>query len=293
MYAKTIRTIKFHCIIKTETKIFSKMSLTNLILITIIMILLFVMYANKRIRNKINNNSSMKLDVPFGPRSYPIVGNLIQLGKRPFETLFKWSYEYGPIFQIKLGNQTVVVLNQTDIIREALLGNENEFAGRPKIYMMHATLKGKGIISSPFNDDYSEHKKFLLNSFNRFGKRRSSLEVNCLQTISETLDNYRETMNTNLESNHLKKNLKNSLSQIASQNILTITFGNRMHDKHMFTKLMDLIAENFKNAAVSSAFNFLPVSRIFKTYILKNVFKCNEFLNDLISQKMKGKINVS
>ena len=66
-----------------------------------------------------------------------------------------------------------------------------------------------------------------------------------------------------------------------------MTFGNRMHNKTEFSKLMDLVAENFKNSAISGAFNFLPVARVFKTYILKNVFKCSEFLNNLISEKMR------
>ena len=81
--------------------------------------------------------------------------------------------------------------------------------------------------------------------------------------------------------------MKNSLAQITSQNVLTMTFGNRMHDKHTFSTLMDLISENFKNTGVSAAFNFLPITRIFQTFILKNVFKCSEFLNNLISEKMK------
>ncbi len=230
--------------------------------------------------------SSMKLTVPRGPVCLPFVGNLLQLGSRPFEKLFQMADKYGPIFQIKLGSETVVVLNGTDTIREALLDYGTEFAGRPKLYMIHATLKGKGLISSPFNDDYSEHKNFLQKALRRFGKRHSSLEVNCLQTIRETLDEYRSS--TDLKSNEFTHyTLKNSLSQIASQNILTMTFGNRMHDKQTFRKLMDLITDNFKNSAISGAFNFLPVTRIFKTYILKNVLRCSVFLNDLISEKIK------
>ncbi len=232
-----------------------------------------------------NDDDKMKLKVPNGPISLPLIGNMLQLGSKPFEKLFEWSYKYGPIFKIKLGSQTIVVLNGTDVIREALIENEEEFAGRPKLYMIHATLKGKGVISSPYNQDYTEHKRFLISSFNKFGKRRSSLETNCLQTIRETLDDYREKMDVNLDCANMF--MKNSLSQIASQNVLTMTFGTRMHDKKTFSILMDLISENFKNTAVSAAFNFLPISRIFQTYILKNVFKCSEFLNTLISEKMK------
>lgn len=255
----------------------------------IILLTIGIVYQN-RMRNKqreesLQNRPSLTLNVPKVRWSLPFVGNLLQLGTRPHEKLFKLWDEYGPIYQIKLGSQTVVVLNGTNTIREALIDHGTEFAGRPELYMIHATLKGKGLISSPYNYDYFEHKRFLLNSFNRFGKRRSSLEFSCLQTIRETLDEYREKTDQNSEFNSMK--LRNSLSQIASQNILTMTFGTRMHNKKEFSTLMDLVAENFKNSAVTGAFNFLPVARVFKRYILKNVFKCSEFLNNLISEKMR------
>lgn len=264
-----------------------KKKMLSLVSLFLALTTIFVVYEYRMKKNRDEDKAEgrMRLNVPHGPVSLPFIGNMLQLGRRPYETLFKMWDIYGPIFRIKLGKETVVVLNGTDIIREALIKNGKEFAGRPKLYMIHATLKGKGLISSPYNSDFIEHKQFLLTNFNRFGKRRSSLETNCLQTIRETLDSYREKTDHNLE--FVSSKLKNSLSQIASQNILTITFGNRIHDKNLFSTLMDLIAENFKNAAVTGAFNFLPATRIFKTFILKNVFKCSAFLNDLVSEKMK------
>lgn len=83
-----------------------------------------------------------KLDVPRGPISLPLVGNLIQLGDRPHEKMMQWVKKYGPIYQVYLGSQLVVVLNGTETIREALIGQAETFAGRPKLYMIHATLKG-------------------------------------------------------------------------------------------------------------------------------------------------------
>ena len=260
------------------------MSWLSLLLFSIC-ISLFCMIMKQKKKETRDDEEEVELNVPNGPLGIPFLGNILQLGNRPFETLFKWRSEYGPIFKINLGSKTVVVLNGTKIIREALVEHGDEFAGRPHLYMIHATLKGKGVISSPYNTDYNEHKKFLLNTFNRFGKRRSSLENNCLQTIRETLDEYREKMDH--EFDYTNVFMKNSLSQITSQNVLTMTFGNRMHDKRTFSILMDLISENFKNTAISAAFNFLPITRIFQTYILKNAFKCSEFLNNLISEKVK------
>lgn len=228
---------------------------------------------------------SPTLSVPSGPRGLPILGNILQLGDRPHEKMFEWSKKYGPIFKVYLGSELVVVLNGTNTVREAFIQNEEEFAGRPKLYMIHATLKGKGLISSPYNSDFNEHKKFLQTSLNKFGRRRSSLEINCLQTIRETLDEYRERIDSNFE--YTNSQMRNNISRIASQNVLTMTFGTRMHDKKLFSHLMDLITENFENTAVAAAFNFLPITRMFKTFILRNVLRCSEFLNNLISEKLE------
>ncbi|CAF0955923.1 unnamed protein product [Brachionus calyciflorus] len=234
---------------------------------------------------KKRNTSNKILNVPSIPWCLPLLGNILQLGDRPYEKMLEWSKKYGPIFKVYIGSQPVVVLNGTDLIREALIDNGESFAGRPHLYMTHATLKGKGVISSPYNFDLHEHKKFLQTSLNKFGRRRSSLEINCLQTIRETLDEYRERIDDKFE--FTNNQMKNSISKITSQNVLTMTFGTRMHDKKNFSHLMDLITENFENTAVAAAFNFLPITRIFKAFILKNVMKCSEFLNNLISEKME------
>ena len=252
--------LKYSTKIRKENRKKKIVKMITFATLLITLLSLAIIYQN-RMKNKqrieeLQKRSSLTLDVPKVPWALPFIGNFIQLGTRPHEKLFKFWQDYGPIYQIKLGAETVVVLNGTDTIREALIDHGTEFAGRPELYMIHATLKGKGLISSPYNFDYFEHKKFLLNSFNRFGKRRSCLEISCLQTIRETLDEYREKTDHNSEFNSMK--LRNSLSQIASQNILTMTFGNRMHNKTEFSKLMDLVAENFKNSAISGAFNFLP-----------------------------------
>ena len=161
-----------------------------------------------------------------------------------------------------------------------------EFAGRPQLYMIHSTLKGKGMISSPYNQDFTEHKKFLINTFNKFGGRRSSLEVNCLQIISETLKDYRNEIDQNFEC--VSSQIKNCLSLMTSENVFNMTFGIGMHDKTRFKPLADLITENFNSTGVAAAFNFIPITRLFKTYIFKNVLKCSDYLNNLISEKMKS-----
>ena len=49
----------------------------------------------------------------------PVIGNMHQLKeKKPHHTFTKWSKTYGPIYTIKTGASSVVVLNSTEVAKE-------------------------------------------------------------------------------------------------------------------------------------------------------------------------------
>jgi ent-kaurene oxidase len=54
----------------------------------------------------------------------PLIGNLHQLKeKKPHKTFTKWSETYGPIYTIKTGASSVVVLNSAEVAKEVLLNS--------------------------------------------------------------------------------------------------------------------------------------------------------------------------
>ncbi|KAI0551784.1 O-methylsterigmatocystin oxidoreductase [Xylaria curta] len=55
-----------------------------------------------------------------GPWGLPIVGNLLQLSKRPQNELGNWALKYGELFQIKLGLTTWVYVNSPEAAREIM-----------------------------------------------------------------------------------------------------------------------------------------------------------------------------
>ncbi len=102
------------------------MNTTTLTLLSIIILLLILLIWRRFKRDPSGNSqpdslNKMELNVPQGPRSFPLLGHVIQLGDRPYETMFEWSAKYGPIYKVFLGSQTIVVLNGTRVIREALI----------------------------------------------------------------------------------------------------------------------------------------------------------------------------
>uniref|UniRef100_A0A7N0TS06 Cytochrome P450 n=1 Tax=Kalanchoe fedtschenkoi TaxID=63787 RepID=A0A7N0TS06_KALFE len=90
---------------------------------------------------KYNNNSSLKpnssnttRNLPPGPPGWPLIGNLGQvvLQHRPFMHIVRdLRQKYGPIFTMKMGQRTLVIVTSSDLIHEALVQKGAAFASRP------------------------------------------------------------------------------------------------------------------------------------------------------------------
>ncbi|XP_025812250.1 cytochrome P450 77A3 [Panicum hallii] len=73
--------------------------------------------------------------LPPGPPGWPVVGNLFQviLQRRPFMYVVRDLREkYGPIFTMRMGQRTLIVVTSADLIHEALVKQGPMFASRPE-----------------------------------------------------------------------------------------------------------------------------------------------------------------
>ncbi|PIA62403.1 hypothetical protein AQUCO_00200420v1 [Aquilegia coerulea] len=73
---------------------------------------------------------SRRKDLPPGPRPFPIIGNLLQLGDKPHAEFAKLAQKYGELFTLKLGSQTVVVASSPAAAEEILKTHDRIFSGR-------------------------------------------------------------------------------------------------------------------------------------------------------------------
>ncbi|XP_074263215.1 cytochrome P450 76AD1-like [Silene latifolia] len=107
--------------------LFDKVSTTmepytiSLILITIIFVIFFII--------KICRNST-KSKLPPGPKAWPIIGNIHQLGDRPHRSAAELSKKYGPIMSLKLGTITTVVISSAEVAKEMFIKHDLTFSGR-------------------------------------------------------------------------------------------------------------------------------------------------------------------
>ena len=108
---------------------------TVLLLITFVsatIILIFI----RRLFNQTSESEYAKL--PPGPRPFPIIGNILELGTNPHIALTKLSKIYGSLMTFKLGRITTLVISSPQVAKEVLLENGQVLSSRTIPHSVHA-----------------------------------------------------------------------------------------------------------------------------------------------------------
>nr|ANY30306.1 flavonoid 3'hydroxylase [Oryza officinalis] len=69
--------------------------------------------------------------LPPGPRGWPVLGNLPQLGDKPHHTMCALARQYGPLFRLRFGCAEVVVAASAPVAAQFLRGHDANFSNRP------------------------------------------------------------------------------------------------------------------------------------------------------------------
>nr|XP_006811120.1 PREDICTED: cytochrome P450 1A5-like [Saccoglossus kowalevskii] len=79
----------------------------------------------------------------------------------PHLTLVNYGKKYGDVFTMKIGSQPVIVLNSIDVIKEALVKKQNDFAGRPYFYSLSSLMseKSQNIVFGDFTAKWKLQRK--------------------------------------------------------------------------------------------------------------------------------------
>ncbi|PRQ39956.1 putative geraniol 8-hydroxylase [Rosa chinensis] len=68
--------------------------------------------------------------LPPGPKPFPLIGNLFELGDKPHVSLTKLSQRYGAIISLQLGQLTTVVVSSPTLAKEILRIHDQVFCNR-------------------------------------------------------------------------------------------------------------------------------------------------------------------
>lgn len=75
--------------------------------------------------------TNSKLPLPPGPRGWPVLGNLPQLGAKPHHTMAALSRLHGPLFRLRFGSAEVVVAASAKVAGQFLRAHDANFSDRP------------------------------------------------------------------------------------------------------------------------------------------------------------------
>lgn len=108
---------------------------------------LVAMLVWKKITNtrKTRSNSGARKsfnDIPTVP-GWPIVGSGLQIDRlRPDLTLLNWAKQYGPVYKVKIFNETIVLVCNYDEMHELMVSKGAVYAGRNEQYKFKAMTCG-------------------------------------------------------------------------------------------------------------------------------------------------------
>ncbi|KAF5901103.1 tenascin-like, partial [Clarias magur] len=98
-----------------------------------------------------------------GPPSLPFLGNMLELSQDHLPLyLTELAHRYGSIYRLHCGSTTMVILNSSEVIREALVKKWSDFAGRPQSYTADKVSGGNYSISlGDFSKEWKSHRRLV------------------------------------------------------------------------------------------------------------------------------------
>ncbi|KAK7040217.1 hypothetical protein VNI00_010023 [Paramarasmius palmivorus] len=98
--------------------------------------------------------------LPPGPPTLPVVGNMhVFPTKYPHYKFTEWARQYGGMYSIKVGSQTVIVLNAMDHVKELLEKRNATTAGRPRNHVVEMVGKGNAFSFISANSTWRRQRK--------------------------------------------------------------------------------------------------------------------------------------
>uniref|UniRef100_A0A671LW96 Steroid 21-hydroxylase n=1 Tax=Sinocyclocheilus anshuiensis TaxID=1608454 RepID=A0A671LW96_9TELE len=158
-----------------------------------------------------------------GPPSLPLLGNMLDLAQEHLPIhLTSLACRYGNIYRLNCGNTTMVILNNSEIIREALIKKWSDFAGRPHSYTGDIVSSGGRTISlGDFSEEWKAHRRVAHSALHRC--TRDSLH----SVIEKQAHHLCQVL---WDYNGKSVDLSEDFTVAASNVITTLTFG-KSYDK--------------------------------------------------------------
>ncbi|XP_059158140.1 cytochrome P450 1A1-like [Physella acuta] len=245
---------------------------TLLVCSSVLLLLLWCLLRSTQTRDVIN--------IP-GPRGVPVLGNLLQLGKKPHKTLTAFRYKYGDVYQITMGSRPTVVLNGIQTIRQALVKQAEDFAGRPDFYSFRFIGNGNSMGFGDYGSRWKMHRKIAQNALATFINKKSN-------PIETTITAEADVLVTRLlESNLTPLDPHNEIYLSVGSIICLICFGKRyQRDDPDFLRLVKMNDEFMAFAGAGNPVDIMPWTRHFTKRSFNGFLRILDVMNKFCNEKV-------
>ncbi|GAB6027946.1 Cytochrome P450 2 sub R member 1 [Chamberlinius hualienensis] len=127
------------------------------------------------------------LQLPPGPWGIPIVGYLPWLSNKAYLDFIEIGKKYGGLFSIKLGNETVVVLNDWPTIKACLVDKSKTFSGRPFNIMVN-TFGNRKDITFADGPVWQKQRNLTIKCMKNAGVGKSAIQIYILEMVDQIMD---------------------------------------------------------------------------------------------------------
>lgn len=216
-----------------------------------ILIALSILFTISYVVSKRQPNIPEGLKPLPGPPGRPLLGNTGQFDPlAPVFTFAKWAREYGPIFQIKLGSQVYISVNDPVIAKELFEKRGNLYNSRISTHVGSDLLsEGRRITFTPHGAKHNTFRKQIHNILSVSKTRDNQLyqELESRQILRDLLDVGAQGSKAAGESKNVDdwERFELIFRRYTASIMMTLTFGHRIKtltDDHLVETIFKIMS---------------------------------------------------
>lgn len=223
-----------------------------------------------------------------GPKPLPIIGNVLEVGNKPYLSLTAMSKRYGPVFQIQIGMRPVVVLSGNDMVRQALIKQGEEFAGRPDLYSFQFINDGKSLaFSTDQAGVWRARRKLAYSALRSFSTLEGKTpEYSCMleEHICKEGEYLIKQLNNVMKADGSFDPFRHIVVSVANV-ICGMCFGRRYdHNDQELLSLVNLSEEFGQVVGSGNPADFMPILRFLPSTAMRNFVSINDRFNKFVQK---------
>ncbi|KAI5070440.1 hypothetical protein GOP47_0014783 [Adiantum capillus-veneris] len=154
---------------------------------------------------------SKELPPPAVP-GVPVLGNLLQMReKRPHKTFTEWAEKYGPIYTVKMGSQTMVVISSPELVKEAMITKFSSISTRKMSKALSILTAQKKMVSmSDFGAEHRMLKKILVTNLLGHSPQKANRQIR-MNAFFKLVDSIFEEMKNSQGLINVREHVKQAL----------------------------------------------------------------------------------